>query len=109
MQHPPNTSTNRGYLHNIKHQHGFQGNDLGRYVATASEKGVSVTDASAAAADRKLLLGIIKNHNINVDFDTMATYMNCTASAIRNRYGKLKVAAKEVETEKYDPFVVGRL
>lgn len=53
-----------------------------------------------AAADRKLLLGILKMQNVSVDYDAIAEYMTtedqiCTASAINNRVKKLKNLAKE--------------
>ena len=53
-----------------------------------------------ATADRKLFLGVLKMHNISVDFDALAEYMTtdeqkCTASAIKNRFNKLKAMVKE--------------
>ena len=53
-----------------------------------------------ATADRKLFLGVLKMHNIAVDFDALAEHMTtdeqkCTASAIKNRFNKLKAMVKE--------------
>ncbi|KAF2484676.1 hypothetical protein BDY17DRAFT_323512 [Neohortaea acidophila] len=52
------------------------------------------------AADRKLLLGILKLQNISVDFAAMAKYMAtdgqvCTAGAVQNRLKKLKAMARD--------------
>ncbi|KAK4540008.1 hypothetical protein LTR36_009906 [Oleoguttula mirabilis] len=56
-----------------------------------------------AAADRKLLLGILKMQNISIDYDAMAEYMatdeqKCTPSAIMNRVKKLRAMAKDGST-----------
>ena len=53
-----------------------------------------------AAADRKLLLGILEMHSASVDNEAMAKYMSTsgytfTASAIQNRMKRLKKMAKE--------------
>lgn len=58
------------------------------------------TRIATAAADRKLLLGILKLQNISVDFAAMAKYMAtdgqvCTAGAVQNRLKKLKAMARD--------------
>jgi hypothetical protein len=58
------------------------------------------TNDSSAAADRKLLLGILKLQNVAIDNEAMAKYMSTddvtvTAGSIQNRVKRLKAMAKE--------------
>lgn len=53
-----------------------------------------------AAADRQLLLGIIKTHSFKIDTSAIANYMTtgdqvCTASAVENRLNRLKAMLKK--------------
>jgi hypothetical protein len=64
---------------------------------------LSIVLTLLAAADRKLLLGILKTQNVTMDYPAMAAYMStegqtCTVDAIKNRMKKLKSMAKEEVT-----------
>ena len=73
---------------------------MGRYALTSSSCHYRIQLLTqTAAADRKLLLGILKMQNVSVDNEVMAKYMStddqvCTISAIQNRVKKLKAIAK---------------